>query len=237
MDSSVVLEAKQGIGSINEAKETSTQMLKFDGVGNYDAALRYATQFLSICPHTSTGCIVKARSLCQLREYEKAKIFLEEILSTTHSSVLSLHAHSNAIFPPPCIDELKLKTTTTNNGILKLQCNSMAIVDALLCLGSDLARVYITCLKNSNLYHICCSDIIEATQVVITRLNYATLNMKSATLNMGVTPANNIWSWVETEIVRISNFLERKRIADKCFKSNEFTKAISGYSETIKVCL
>ena len=80
MDSSVVLEAKQGIGSINEAKESSTQMLKFDGVGNYDAALRYATQFLSICPHTSTGCIVKARSLCQLREYEKAKIFLSNAL-------------------------------------------------------------------------------------------------------------------------------------------------------------
>lgn len=228
VDTTVPKEAQDCLSSVLQARDAQNEMFRYESVGSYEAALRQAERLLQICPHSLEACVLKGKALCQLRRYDAAKTYLESIMSRTHASLLKLHAHPLASFPPPDPASLAFTTGTPASSTQASLCfNSAECAEAIFCLGSDLGRVYLSCVKNTKLCHLNCGDVIDSVHSVLIILER---RMKAAI------KSGPFWLWVETECSRVSKLLDMKKLADRAFRESNFEKAINFYSEAIKVC-
>lgn len=223
LDTAVCKEAHDALTSVLQARQAQEEMYRYESVGSYEAALRQTEKILQICPHSLTACTLKGKALCQLRRYDLAKSYLEGILTRSHNTILKLHAHVAASFPPPDISKLDfVSTNPTSSSQSNLSFNSIESANAILWLGSELGRVYLSCIKNTKFCHLNCGDVIDSVYSVL-----ASIENK---MNLG-----SEWQWVRNERIRVTKLLEMKRLADRAFRENNFDKAINFYSEAIKV--
>ena len=94
----------------------------------------------------------------------------------------------------------------------------------LLCLGPQLGPAYLSSLKNTPLCHLNYGDVID---IVLTVLR---------SLRARVLPSEPL-QWIDDDIARVSQFLDKKQLADKSFRQGEFESAAWQYQEASRVRL
>ena len=225
-DASINSEARECMANIRSAKSHMDNLSRFECLGSFDKALASAEQLLRLSPHCLVAHVVKCKALCSLRRYEEAKGHIEgTILNQTHVTILKLQAYESAIFPPPNLTTLQLSTTKTDDNSYKLNISTASITEAILCLGSELGRVYLTSIKNSPACHSCCTEVMESVNMILSNL----------TIHLHKTHVGISWPWVKAAATTMGRLLEQKRLADRNFRESRWLEAESVYSAAIKV--
>ena len=228
-DSSVITEARERMRNIITTRDCMNDMCRYESLGNFDKALASAEKLLSISSHCLVAHVVKCKALCSLRRYEEAKDHIEgTILGQTHVTILKLQAHESAIFPPPSGTLLHLSTTKrllVNDSGFKLNISTTALAEAILCLGSELGKVYLTAIKNSSACHTCCTEVMESVAVILGHLAVR-LREKNGGLS---------WPWVSIAAAVMRSLLEQKKLADRLFRESAWGDAVLAYGTALKV--
>jgi tetratricopeptide (TPR) repeat protein len=221
-DAALKTEARSYQQTVMTAKENMKELMRHESQRAHDRALTLAEDLIQSCPNSHVVHVAKANALVQLSRWTEAKDFIEAILDNTSSSLLGDHAHAMAAFPVPSREKLLWLDSGANNMV---QISEDAIVNAILCMGSELGALYITCLKNLDINRTCCKDVMD---------RIASITVKLANV-IGNTATLLRWKWVSEERSRVQLLINTKNKGDKMFKLGRFHEALHHYSEALDV--
>ena len=182
-------------------------------------ALEEVERLLEVCPHMRAAQTLKGTFLCNLQKWDEAKLYIETTALGAHDKIQRLFSHPRAAFPCPQQNKLVWKC----NSLLKqnghnIEIDRYAISNAMLCMGSDMARVYLVCLKNLS---ICRNHSSEAMSILSQLLTILASTVSD-------------WKWVKTSANLLKESIELKNSADEKFRVASYNAAIGAYSEALR---
>jgi hypothetical protein len=135
------------------------------------------------------------------------------------------HAHPAADLT--LLDMQCLQWTEAGYSVLQVDIDS--VVSAVLAMGPDMAKWYITCLKNQDVCRTSCSaeSMIKYHEIL--------LHCKRLTTMGGGGGGGGEWSWISEAERQIRAMVSLKNEADEKFRNNLFMEAIQRYSEVLQV--
>lgn len=180
-------------------------------------ALDQIEELLRICPQMRIAQSLKVGALCNQHRWDDAKRYAEEAVLAAHPSVQALYSHPRAAFPTP--SQSSLMWNVVNEGI---EVDRHTIVNIMLCMGSDMAKAYLVCLKNLEVCSSYQNDSMEIIRQVLTILG----NL------IGCDPN---WSWVQTSRSSVQELMDLILAADKTMHCGEWEECIRCYSMALKI--
>lgn len=108
---------------------------------HYKVVVQVCTEAMTIAPHCRAFIVARANAKCALKQFDECNADICSYVLDTHESILQSNAHMNARFPV----EKNLIGWADVGGSFVF--NNPATVNFMLCMGSDLAQVYVTTLK------------------------------------------------------------------------------------------
>jgi hypothetical protein len=196
--------------------------------------LKITEELYDHCPQFRMAQVSRANALNKLQRWTTAKEYIENIICTTHNSVLRLHSHSTHTtkeMMEPTLSAAKLAWTDAGKNAVNIDRNE--IMRALYIMGGELAAVYIVALKNVVAARTCCSDVMNKVMRVMISLKDQ-LHIHGGNNGMGNQSSGYDWAWVEGEFNRLKSIIDAKERADQFFKDTNFTSAISCYGAAMK---
>ena len=100
------------------------------------------------------------------------------------------------------------------------------VVNAMLCMGYEMAAVYLHSLKNVAACRTCCAEV----------MNKVSTLLQSLSNKLSDDDTDGQWMWVPMEHKRVRELISLKNNADIQFKSSNFKGAINNYASALKVC-
>lgn len=227
------LEAKAGLREIEQMKEYIQQLIIAESKLNHLEIVKIAEKILSKSVYHRISQIAKANSLIELQKYDEVKGFLEDIALKTPGNIQTLYCHSKATFPAPKKEDLLWidgnKSSSSSTSLNQLPAlvliNSEEIVRCMLVMGSEMAAIYLTSLKNISLNRFYSADIMNKLMVIVARLEGMLTHQEK----------EESWKWVKIESVKVNELISLKNLADQQFKSKKYQNALNNYSSALKV--
>lgn len=137
--------ANLGLRDIVKLRELIKQLQGYENQMRYKESLKCSEDILKLAPFYRTAHVSKGHAMCELLQYDDCKVYIDEITSKTHETIQSLYAHSSASFPCTVGPLVGWKEHPSEKSVV---CDLPATIQFLLCMGSELALVYVTVLKN-----------------------------------------------------------------------------------------
>lgn len=150
--------ANLGLRDIVKIRQLITQLQGFENQMRYKESLKCSEDILKLAPYFRTAHVSKATAMCELLQYDECKVYIDEITTTTHESMQSLYAHSSATFPCIVGKSVGWKENPSEKSVL---CDLPATIQFLLCMGSELALVYVTVLKNISINRAYSAEVMN----------------------------------------------------------------------------
>ena len=217
------IEAKVGLKELDKIKDQVKSLISFEGQMNWESVLSSTESILKYSPFYKVALIAKANALCELNKYDEAKSFIENTIYTTPESILSMYKHSEGKFPFP--NPVKIMWIENKNLVNTATADIPVIVNAILCMGTDFAKIYIISLKNQNINKSCSGSVIEKVLDLLGDIH----KLLSAEDN------KERWSWIRNEFEKVQSLSDFKQSADQQFKTNSFKAAVHNYGNALKV--
>ena len=217
LDSQVQKDARIGVKQVEDSRKALDILKKWNSDNRH--ALDQVEQLLEICPHMRAAQILKAKFLCNLQKWDEAKTYIETVALGGHETLQRLSCHTRAAFPSPHQDRLiwKYSSLTKKSGH-HIEIDRYAISNAMLCMGSDMARIYLTCLKNLS---VCRNHSSEAMSI----LGQLLIILASTVSD---------WKWVKASANLLKESIDVKTSADEKFRNSSYSAAIALYSEALR---
>jgi DnaJ family protein C protein 7 len=171
-------------------------------------------QLLAICTQFRFAQVFKMIAMCRLCMWEDAKAYAESVISSTHSTIQRIFS-SEAAFGSPPTQQLLWHLVPSG-----LNVDTAAVGRAILCMGPDLAKIYVRVLKNI--------DVVQSYP------NKAMENLIAALATLGFLSNKKEWSWVLFHSTRLSEYADIKTVADEKFRSSQYFEAAALYGEALK---
>lgn len=214
--------ATLGIRDLAKLREYIKSLIVLEGQFKYKEALKISEDILKLAPYYRAAHISKASALCETFLYDEAKTYIENLTSQTHSSIQNFFAHPSASFPAVSPEVVQWKESAAEKYV---KADLPATIQLMLCMGPDLASVYVTALKNITANRLYSADIMA--KLATTLRGLAT--------KLSVADVLDKWNWVQGENDKIQCLLQLKTNADEKFKAKNFKAALMAYSNAIKV--
>merc|ERR1719487_4376 len=115
-------------------------------------------------------------------------------------------------------------------GAGNVDVDQYAVTQLIFALGDQLGHIYLGMLKNMS---ICRQCTVSVMQILINILTPIIPPNKISQSRYGIPDAD--WSWTEEERRKIRTVLESKHLADKQFRSGNYTEAMSLYGEVLQL--
>ena len=243
---------------------------QLENAGDFRGVLNLLEDLSSQCPSCAAVHTSKCNVLCKLQRWSEAKECAEEFICNAHITIQKLTAHNTAVLPCPTsekliwvekVEKIEKKGENSNinnqNNLNNNQSNSnnsntnlstqysvvvdvSAVVQAVLCMGPDLGRAYLACLKNIDTCPNCCSDVMTHVQLVLTDLSIKLTKKEKVNNLTDKIDKNNItadidplWMWVNSELKCSKDSVHWKDIGDKQFRTNNLSEAVLAYTHAI----
>lgn len=191
---------------------------------NYKRIVVTCDEILHVAPYSRQALIHKCRAMSHLHQWNECRALLELHMAKLHPSVARLYAHPMTSFPLPT--DFKWKETGAGN----VDVDQYAVTQLIFALGDQLGRIYLGMLKNMS---ICRQCTVSVMQILINILTPVIPPNKISPPRYGIPESD--WSWTEEERLKIRTVLEAKHLADKQFRSGNYTEAMSQYGEVLQV--
>jgi DnaJ family protein C protein 7 len=180
--------------------------------------LQQAEQLLAICTQYRPAHVFKVNALCSLAHWEEAKVYAEDITRATHSTVQELFSQYGAAFRVPPSSELQWSIGL--DELLKYP-DSDSVATAMLCMGPQLARVYVKTIKNLKNSQNNCKKVVDVLLNTFCRIEEVVSKQKE-------------WNWLAEEQSIFCEHVDIKTVADEKFRSGQYLEAAALYSEALK---
>jgi tetratricopeptide (TPR) repeat protein len=217
-------EAKVALRDIDKLRVAVRNLIVLEGQQKHDEVLKTAAQILSVSPHYRAAQIAKANALCELLRCEEAKSYCEEITLRTHPSIQTLYAHVNFVFPCPLQSTLRWVECKEHSSVLV---DVRSVASLLLCMGPDMAVVYLCSLKNIDAVRSYCADVMQ-------KVSSIQLELLS---RLSEEDRKDAWSWAVEESKRVTQMISLKNTADKQFKTQDYRGSLYSYGCALKVTI
>lgn len=255
-------DAKKALKEVNVAGRAIKRLGELEATADYAGLLLAAEELIEICPMSRLVHAAKATALCRLKRWGEAKDFIDFLLSECHPSVHALSAHPNSTLEVPNAGQLQFGEVSTPSSAAKspksqsrvATANCGAIVCALHIMGSSLAKVYISCLKNVDACRSSCQEVLDGVVTILQMLdseNSKSSLPRAAPMSEGAggtafsSRATKVvyrgqsstaeWCWIGTELKRVQQFVAMKSSADSAFRAGRFQESIRTYGDALKV--
>jgi hypothetical protein len=221
-------------------------------------------ELLNSCPQSMVLVLIHADMFCYTKKWSEAKTFVESKIRqfvTDPCFKLMTFADVEKRRQFPRSSDLVINDTivkpSSNEGTssrsmkstYNLHYNINAIMEAIVCMGSELAQVYMTTLKNNESYRTCCGSLMDHVFQTVRLLrdnideNGKLLLQCDKTIvkNMITNPIESQschdWSWIDIEYQKLKLLIELKNHADESFRAGDYAAALQGYGNAMKVNL
>ena len=114
---------------------------------------------------------------------------------------------------------------STGTKVSSVTVNIASIVQAALIMGPDLAKAYLTSLKNIESCPNCCSDLMLHVQVLLSELYQKVVMTNSI--------CDPLWGWVERELKCSKDSAHWKDLGDRQFRTACLAEAVLSYTNAI----
>jgi len=217
-EESCKLDAVNGLEQIASARLLLTQVSDVKIISDAPVGLARVEELLLICPYMRSAQVHKARLLFLLHRWSDAKAFVEEVTLCIHESLQARYVHRAAQLPSPKLSEL----VWSELGAGCVRVNESAHVQAMLFMGSDMAKLYVQALKNHDCIRNCCNDVLGNTIKILKELQ--------GRVNSSVN-----WDWVKEEERVLKSLLDTKALADTHYRHGEFGLSHLKYGDALQV--
>lgn len=214
--------ANLGLRDLAKLREHIKSLIVLEGQFKYKEALKVCEDILKLAPYYRVAHISKANAQCETYLNDECKAYIETLTSQTHSSIQNFFAHPTASFPTVSPEVVQWKENPAERCV---KADLPATIQLMLCMGPEMASVYVTALKNISANRQYSADIMAKLAT--------TLRGLAAKLTVG--DMRDKWSWVQAENDKIQCLLQLKTSADEKFKAKNFKAALMAYSNAIKV--
>jgi tetratricopeptide (TPR) repeat protein len=244
---SVKLEAKAGLRELEKLKAMIEKLINMDNLGatvkpeNGTEMLKIMENILKSAPNHRMTQITKCNLLLQMNKYQDCKEYIEKIIKTTSQSILFLYAHKMGIFPLPLSSLntlLEWKENNHSNGTTTIEVHLKIVVNFFLCIGSELAYLYLITLKNLPLNRISSAEMMTKVKELLTELEKILSSEKplsSSNQHNSGNDDNSSWLWVNKEIAKMNELISLKLTADNFFKQKIYQNALINYTNALKI--
>jgi hypothetical protein len=175
-----------------------------------------------LAPYYRVAHIAKATAQCDLLQFDECKAYIDELTTQTHVSIQSMHSHPSAVFPTVASSALQWKESSAEKCV---RADLPSTISFMLCMGSEMAAVYLTVLKNISVNRSYSADVMG---------KLATL-LRGLAAKLSADELRGDWAWVQAESDKINCLLGLKTGADEKFKAKVFKAALLAYSNALKV--
>jgi Tfp pilus assembly protein PilF len=244
---SVKLEAKAGLRELEKLKAMIEKLINMDNLGatvkpeNGSEMLKIMENILKSAPNHRMTQITKCNLLLQMNKYQDCKECIEKIIKTTSQSILFLYAHKKGIFPLPLSSLntlLEWKESNHSNGTTTIEVHLKIVVNFFLCIGSELAYLYLITLKNLPLNRISSAEMMTKVKELLNELEKILSSEKplsSSNHHNSGNDDNSSWLWVNKEIAKMNELISLKLTADNFFKQKIYQNALINYTNALKI--
>lgn len=215
-------EAKAALRDIDKLRVAVRSLVVLEGQQNYQDALKTADNILTVSPYFRVAQIARASALCELLRFEEAKQFMEDVTCKTHSSMQTFYAHSSFVFPCPLLSTLIWIECKEGASVLV---DARSVASAMMCMGAEMAAVYLIALKNLDAVRSYCADVMSKVSALLADLSS----------RLSEDDKRDAWAWVVEESKRVTSIITLKNTADKQFKNRDFRGALYSYGCALKV--
>jgi tetratricopeptide (TPR) repeat protein len=214
--------AQLGIKDATKIREWIRVLTVMEGQSKFKEALKVCEDILKLSPYYRVAHVSKAAAMCELLQYDECKAFIDELTTSTHGSIQSMHAHPSAVFPTCAVNNLSWKESTADKCV---RADLPATIAFLLCTGAELGAVYLTALKNITPNRSYSADVMGKLGTLL----------RGLACKLAQDDLRGDWSWVQEESDKINCLLALKASADEKFKSKNFAAAKLAYTNALKV--
>ena len=217
-DDGIKVDAYSGIKKVTDARRLMSNLSRRNSTIDDKVALTQVEDLIELSPCMQKAHVLKISFLCRARRWEDAKTFSEMALNDMHSSIQALYSHPKAVFPVPSTCKLGWIQSGNGNDIGTIRIDRYAVSNAMLCMGSDMARAYLSSLKNLDVCRTYSRDAMEILRQLLTIL------------------ASSVpeWKWVKESADALSVLSKLKSTADEKFRAGEYFLAIDLYSQALQ---
>jgi tetratricopeptide (TPR) repeat protein len=231
-------EARTLIKTIAAVRLSVKNMAQFEAGDDYRTIIKMTEEILQTMPASRAIHVFRAKAYVKQGSYSLAKCYMEGLLTSLCPSVLGLHAHAQAQLNPIVnVNNLVVKESSKAS----LQFDSAAIMNAILCLGSELGRLYIACLKNADDCRSCTGELMDKVGQLLfdlsTIMSPTDPYARPSGSKLGTTnSAFSEWtSWVPAECARVKELIAHKNAGDRNYRSGNYAAATADYLRAIQV--
>jgi len=218
-------DARKCLKDLSIARNLTKNLSKAESVLDYEGLLSLTDELKEICPQFKIAHISRANALCKLQRWDEAKIFAEYVTCDVHVSIQRLHAHPLATAPAPSATSLLWSECVGNGSMVRI--NAPQIVQAILCMGPDLAQCYVSALKNVDASRFCCADVMDRMSAILLEVAKTCTDPRAAAVG-------SLWAWASVESERIRGMIDNKNRADRLFRNGNFSESLRSYSDALR---
>ena len=213
------VDARNGMKNLNSARVAMKRLAQLEAAGDYLSVLALLEDLSAQCPSCSVVQTSKCNVLCKLQKWGDAKTCAENFVCGAHITIQQLTAHPKTSLPCPITSRLRW---VEKEGSSTVAVEVAAVVQAVLCMGPDLAKPYISALKNIQSCPNSWADAMLHVQVILTELSHVVCE-----------PHNPNWSWVFKELRNLNDASYFKDLGDKHFRASAYAEAAMSYTKAI----
>lgn len=214
------LDARNGMKTLNSARVAMKRLAQLEAAGDYLSVLALLEDLSAQCPSCPVVHTSKCNVLCKLQKWSDAKACAEDFVCSAHITIQLLTAHPKTILPCPITSRLRW---IEKDGSSTVTVEVVAVTQAVLCMGPELSKPYITALKNIQSCPNSCADAMLHVLVLLTELSLVVCE-----------PHNPSWAWVFKELKSLKDAMYYKDMGDKCFRASSHAEAAMSYSRAIE---
>lgn len=235
-------EAMKHLDIINSLNKLLLALSAKESSDEYYGILHITDELLKTCTHFRVAQVARIRALIKLKRWLEAKDFIEQVTVSLPRSMHLIYAHESIYESlkesesnsSPIIKKTALQWYEDHNSQVII--NIMNIVHACLCMGSEVAELYIRVLKNQE---ICRNRSTE----VMNHLKKIFIELKSSMkINDPVTassPRNDssdsVWPWIKTNSSKLERLMTHKAAGDYSFRAGKYGPASASYGIALEV--
>ena len=220
------IDAKNGLKVLISARSSMKRLSQLESVGDLRGALNLLEELTAQCPSCAVVHTSKCNVLCKLLRWTEAKECAEEFICAAHKTIQMITAHPNAMLPAPTTHQLTWsEKISTGTKVSSVTVNIASIVQAALIMGPDLAKAYLTSLKNIESCPNCCSDLMLHVQVLLSELYQRVTIVNSI--------CDPLWGWIERELKCSKDSAHWKDLGDRQFRTACLAEAVVSYTNAI----
>ena len=238
-------EARSAIKTISGVKASLKQLTLLEAREDHKGVLRSCEELAALIPGAKVVHAAKSKALVKMQRFQDTKAYIESIICNAAPSTLALHAHPAANTSSRILSsalemsessQQKAGPGASSNSSTKnsISIDTSAMVNALLCMGPELAKCYIPSIKNIDECRTCCADVMDKVCIILAEL-CKKINPIAPFSRASLSGKDVDWNWAPAEYARVKELIDCKNIGDRNFRANKYSEAAADYFRAIQV--